>query len=183
MTDPDLLLAVLTFFVFLCAVAMCVQAGMLFGIWKAAKSLQKETQSVMPQVRTILTKAETTLEQSRQNIVDVTAKANEISARAQELAVKANEIMEIGKAQMVKVDAVVTDAAGRAKVQLERAELVVDDTMSRVNQTVTAVHEGVLRPVREIQAIATGIRTAVDHMLRGGRPNVSEATQQDELFI
>jgi hypothetical protein len=181
--DEDLLLAVLTFFVFLCAVAMCVQAGFLFGIWKAATALRKQTDSVMPQVKTILTKAETTIDQSRQNIVDVTTKANELTAKANDLAAKANEMLEIGKAQMVKVDSVVTDAANRAKVQLEKAELVVDDTMSRVNHTVTAVHEGVLRPVREIQAVAAGIRAAVDHLLRGGRPNVSEATQQDELFI
>jgi hypothetical protein len=61
--------------------------------------------------------------------------------------------------------------------------MVVDDTVSRVHESVTAVHNGLLRPVREIQGIATGVRTAVEHFLRGGRPSVAQATQDDEMFI
>jgi methyl-accepting chemotaxis protein len=181
--DSNVLLAVMTFFVFLCALAMCVQAGLLFGIWKAVRTLQQQTASVMPQVRSVLGKAETTLEESRKNIVDISAKASEISTKMNEIATKANDIMDSGKVQMAKLDAVVTDASSRAKVQLERAELVVDDTMTRVHQSVTAVHNGVLRPVREIQGLTAGIRTAVQHFLRGGRPSVAQATQDDEMFI
>jgi hypothetical protein len=97
--------------------------------------------------------------------------------------VKANEMMDMGKAQMVKLDEVITDAAGRAKVQLERAEMVVDDTMTRVHESVTAVHTGVLRPIREIHGVTAGLRAAVQHFLRGGRPSVAQATHDDEMFI
>jgi hypothetical protein len=167
--DMDLLITVMTFFVFLCAIALCIQAGLLFGIWKTTKSIQTEAMSVLPQVRTILDKAEKTLDESRTNIVQITAKAN--------------EMMDLGKTQLVKLDSVISDASNRAKVQLERAELVVDDTMSRVHQTVTAVHSGILKPVREIQGVTAGVRAAVQHFLRGGRPNVAEATHDDEMFI
>jgi hypothetical protein len=181
--DLNLLLAVLTFFVFLAAVAMCFQAGLLFGIWKATRSLQQQTTALMPQVRSILSKAETTLDESRKNIVDITAKTHEITARINEMAVKANEMMDTGKVQLAKIDEVMTDASMRAKVQLERAELVVDDTMSRVHESVTAVHTGILKPIREIQGMTAGVRAAVQHFLRGGRPSVAQATQDDEMFI
>ena len=167
--NTDLLLVVMTFFVALSAVALLIQAGLLFGIYKTTRALQSQATSILPQVKSILAKAETTIEQSRQNIVDITAKAN--------------AMMDVGKAQLVKLDEVLTDASGRAKVQLERAEMVVDDTVSRVHQSVTAVHSGILRPVREIQGLTTGIRAAVDHFLRGGRPSVAQATQDDEMFI
>ena len=167
--NTDLLLVVMTFFVALSAVALIIQAGLLFGIYKATRTLQNQAMSILPQAKSILAKAETTIEQSRQNIVEITAKAN--------------AMMDVGKAQMVKLDEVLTDASSRAKVQLERAELVVDDTVSRVHQSVTAVHSGILRPVREIQGLTTGIRAAVDHFLRGGRPSVAQATQDDEMFI
>lgn len=174
---------VLTVFVFISAVALCIQAGLLFGIWKATKSLQTQVTSVLPQVRSILAKAEATIDESRKNIVEITAKANEIAAKANEIAGKANDIMDAGKVQMAKLDEVLTDASGRAKVQLERAELVVDDTMSRVHESVTAVHDGITRPIREIQGMTAGVRVAVQHFLRGGRPNVAQATQDDEMFI
>lgn len=174
MNDP--LLVVLTVFVFVSAIALVIQAGLLFGIYKAARTLQQQTTSVLPQVQSVLAKAEATIDESRKNIVEITAKANEITT-------KANELMDMGKVQMAKIDVVVTDASQRARVQLERAELVVDDTMTRVHQSVTAVHNGILRPVKEIQAITAGISTAIQHFLRGGRPSVAQATHDDEMFI
>jgi len=169
MNTSELLLYVMTLFVCVSAIAMVIQVFLLLGIAKSAKSMQQQTSSVMPQVKSILTKAEDTLEQSKRNIVEITAKAN--------------DMMDIGKAQMVKIDAVITDASTRAKVQLERAEMVVDDTMDRVHDTVTTVHHGVLKPIREIQGVAAGVKTAVGVFLKGGRPSVVQATNDDEMFI
>jgi len=186
----DLLFPVLTFFVFLSAVALCIQAAMLIGMWKTTKALQQQVTSIMPKVQSVLTRVESTLDENRKNILEATTKANELVARTNEIAAKTNDIasraiemMDIGKAQLVKLDSVITDASDRAKVQLERAELVVDDTLGRVNQTVTAVHNGVLRPVREVQAVAAGFRAAMEHLMRGGRPSVADATHDDEMFI
>ena len=172
----DPLIVVMTVFVGLSAIALCIQAGLLFGIYKATKTIQEQTASVLPQVRSVLTKAEATIDESRKHVVEITAKANEIAS-------KTNELLDLGKAQMVKLDVVVTDASQRAKVQLERAEMVVDDTMTRVHQSVTAVHTGIIKPVREIQAVAAGVSAAVQHFLRGGRPSVAQATHDDEMFI
>jgi hypothetical protein len=170
------LLVVLTVFVSVAALAMVVQAGLLFGIYKAARNMQQQTASVIPQVRSVLAKAETAIDENRKNIVEITAKANEI-------ATKANELMDMSKAQMSKLDVVITDASQRAKVQLDRAELVLDDTMTRVHQSVTAVNHGIVRPVKELQAITAGISAAIQHFLRGGRPSVAQATHDDEMFI
>jgi hypothetical protein len=45
------------------------------------------------------------------------------------------------------------------------------------------VHNGVLRPVREIQALSAGFRGVVQALLRGGRPSVADVTHDDEMFI
>jgi len=174
--NTDVLLAVMTLFVIVAAVALCIQAGLLFGIYKATKTLQEQTMAMMPQVRSILTKSEETLEQSRKHIVEITAKVSEMTS-------KASDMMDIGRAQLVKLDAVISDASTRAKVQIERAEMVVDDTVSRVHHSVTAVHNGILKPVREVQGVAAGVKAAVQHFVRGNRPSVAQATQDDEMFI
>jgi hypothetical protein len=174
--SQDVLLWVMTVFVFISAVALCIQAGLLFGIYRTAKGLQEQTASMVPQARKILALAESTLEESRKHIVD-------ISARASEMSVKASEIMDSAKSQLAKIDLLVTDATARARTQLDRAELVVEDTVGRVHETVAAVHHGVLAPIRQLNGLAVGLRTAVSVFLTGGRPNVAEATHEDEMFI
>lgn len=167
--DQETLLIVLIVFVAISGVALLIQAGLLFGIYRTTKLLQTEALSILPQAKSIMAKAESTLDENRKHILEITAKAN--------------DMMELGKAQLVKLDEVMTDASSRAKVQLERAELVVDDTMSRVHHSVTSVHNGIVRPIREIQGITTGVRTALQHFLQGQRPSVAQVTQDDEMFI
>ena len=167
--NQELLLVILTFFVAISGLALLIQAGLLYGIYRTTKAIQAEALSILPQAKSILAKAESTLDDSRKHIVEITAKAN--------------EMMDLGKSQLVKLDEVITDASSRAKVQLERAELVVDDTMSRVHHSVTSVHNGIIKPIREIQGITSGVRTALQHFLRGQRPSVAQATQDDEMFI
>lgn len=167
--NSDMLLVVLTLFVAISGVALLIQAFMLYGIYKTTKAIQTEALSILPQAKSILAKAENTIDESRKNIVEITTKAN--------------AMMDIGKAQLVKLDEVITDASSRAKVQLERAELVVDDTMSRVHHSVTSVHNGIIKPIREIQGLTSGMRAALQHFLRGQRPSVAQATQDDEMFI
>jgi phage-related tail protein len=181
--NQELLLYIMAGFVILSAIAMCIQAGLLFGIYRASKAMQEQTAAIMPQAKSVLAKAESTLDQSRHNVVQVTAKLVEISERFSEITEKANQMMDMGKAQLVKIDSVITDASTRAKVQLERAEMVVDDTVTRVHDSVSAVHNGIMRPIREVQGVATGVKTAVSTFMRGGRPSVAQVTQDDEMFI
>ena len=66
---------------------------------------------------------------------------------------------------------------------MERAEMVLDDTMTRVQQTVSIVQSGVVRPVREVYGFWAGLRTALQYLGRGGRPTVDHATSDEEMFI
>ncbi len=100
-----------------------------------------------------------------------------------EVTAKTNEILDSTRRQLVKIEDVVNDATGRAKVQLEHAEMVLDDTMSRAHETIGAVHRGLMRPVREIHGVAAGLRAALSVLATGGRPSVAQATQDEEMFI
>jgi len=174
--NQELLLYVMAGFVTISAIAMCIQAALLFGIYKSSKAMQEHVTSIMPQTKSILAKTEVTLDHSKRTIAELSHKFNEITDTA-------NQIMDLGKAQMLKLDAVVTDASDRALVQLERAEMVVDDTVTRVHDSVAAVHSGIMKPIREVRGVATGVQTAISTFMRGGRPSVAQATQDDEMFI
>jgi ElaB/YqjD/DUF883 family membrane-anchored ribosome-binding protein len=167
--DQMTLLYVMTAFVIIAAIALCIQAGMLFGMYKTTKSLQADIKPLLPKVESLVEITRTTVEQSRKQIFDITTSANEILAST--------------KQQLGMVQEVVTDATARAKVQLERVELVLDDTLSRAHETVATVHDGIMRPLREVNGIAVGIKTALAYLARGNRPNVDQVTSDEEMFI
>jgi len=60
---------------------------------------------------------------------------------------------------------------------------VLDDTMNRAQETVVLVHRGIMKPLKEIIGVATGLRTALRYLLRGERPNPAQATADEEMFI
>ena len=126
------------------AIALCIQAGMLFGIWKASKATQDRIVIMIPKVEKFLETSQEAIEQSKKQILEITTKTN--------------LILDSTRSQLAKVDELLTDASSRAKFQMDRAELVLDDAMSRAQETVAVVQSGVLRPLREIQGVAAGLR-------------------------
>jgi len=163
------LLYVMSAFVIISAIALCIQAGMLAGIYKTTKALQEKIDPLLPKVDNLVAIATSTVEQSSRQITEITSRTN--------------DILDSTKRQLAIVEDVVGDAAARAKLQMERVELVLDDTLSRAHETVAVVHDGIMRPLREVNGIAAGIRAALGAMARGNRPTVDRATSDEEMFI
>ncbi|HMD50020.1 MAG TPA: hypothetical protein VKG79_13015 [Bryobacteraceae bacterium] len=163
------LLYVMAAFVVISAIALCIQAGMLAGIYKTTKALQQAINPLLPKVESLVEKTNSTVEQSGRQITEITTRAN--------------DILDSTMRQLAIVEDVVGDAAERAKVQMERVELVLDDTLSRAHETVAVLHDGVMRPLREINGLAAGIRAALASMARGNRPTPDHATSDEEMFI
>jgi hypothetical protein len=45
------------------------------------------------------------------------------------------------------------------------------------------LHDGIMKPLREVNGIAAGVRAALGAMARGNRPTVDRATSDEEMFI
>ena len=166
--DQQTLLATMTVFVVISAVALIIQAGFLFGVYKASRGMNDKVQQLMPKIQTLLDTSTKTLEDSRRQIAEITSKAN--------------DILDLTHVQVRRVDEIMEDAHARAKVQMDRAEMVLDDAMMRAQRTVALVEGGIAKPIREIQGVAAGIRTAIMFLTKG-RPNPTRATSDEEMFI
>jgi hypothetical protein len=151
------------------ALALILQAAFLFVMARAAKAIKMQLDRLSPKAESALESAERTLEQSRKQITDVTTKAS--------------SVLESARTQVQRTDEFLADATNRARVQLDRVELVLDDTVSRVHETIVILNDGLLRPLREINGVTAGVRSALAYLLRGGRPNVAQATTDEEMFI
>jgi ABC-type transporter Mla subunit MlaD len=151
------------------ALSMAVQAVAWFGVARALKGLREDVNRVVPRAESVIESAEKSLDQSRRQF-------NEVAA-------KANAVLDTTKAQLERVDGVLAEAADRARVQMQRVEMVLDDTLGQIHRTVTVLNNGILKPLREVNAISAGVRAAVTHFLTGRRPNVAQATSDEEMFI
>jgi F0F1-type ATP synthase membrane subunit b/b' len=167
--DQQTLLYIMTAFVALAAIALVAQAVAIVALYKGIKATEQRIAVVLPKVERLLETSQATIEQGRTQLLEVTRRTT--------------EILDSARTQLNRVDEVLGDATVRARAQLERAEMIIDDTLSRAQQTVGIVHSGVMRPLREIQGLSAGIRTALAFLAKGNRPSVAQVTQDEEMFI
>jgi len=65
-----------------------------------------------------------------------------------------------------------------------RVDQMVSDLVTKVETTADVVQRNVLAPIQEISAVVKGVRSGLEFLFSRRRaPSVSEATQDEQLFI
>ena len=169
--ENQTLLWVMAGFVIIAALSMLFQMVAMVGLYRQVKTIQEKVLPLIPRAESLLEHARATVETSHAEIKQISAKTH--------------QILDSTKEQLARVEEVVTDASARAKVQLEKAELVLDDTMTRLHETVAVLHSGVMKPLKEINGLVTGVRAGFGTLFSGSgkRPSIAQATQDEEMFI
>lgn len=156
----------LTLFVALTAIAIITQAGVLVGIYVMSRRLSDQVERFMKDTREMMVPVRSIAENLR------TASAN---------------IVEIGlsaRDQFRRVEAMVTDTGEALHMQLERFDRVSQNIIDRINETAEIVQDSVVRPAREVAAVAKGLTRGFGAFFFGrGRSTVDQARQDEELFI
>jgi hypothetical protein len=156
----------LTLFVALTAAAVIAQVGVLVGIYVMSKRLSEQVERFMKETRELLVP-----------IASITENLRTASANLVEIGLSARE-------QFRRVEAMVTDTGEALTVQLERFDRVSQNVMERINETAEIVQDSVVRPAREVAAIAKGLTRGFGTFLfRRSRSTVDQARQDEELFI
>ena len=156
----------LTLFVALTAIAIITQAGVLVGIYVMSRRLSDQVERFMKDTREMIVP---------------------IRSIAENLRIASANIVEIGlsaRDQFRRVEAMVTDTGEALHVQLERFDRVSQNIMDRINETAEIVQDSVVRPAREVAAVAKGLTRGFGAFFFGrGRSTVDQARQDEELFI
>jgi hypothetical protein len=95
------------------------------------------------------------------------------------------EIAQFAHNQTGRLDGLFSEAVERARLQLVRADDIFTDALGRVEVTAEQVHKTISAPLREIQAVLAGVRTAFEFLGGRRRPRgpVDRSTQDEEMFI
>ncbi|PYX82453.1 MAG: hypothetical protein DMG70_14910, partial [Acidobacteria bacterium] len=85
-----------------------------------------------------------------------------------------------------RLDATVNDIIDRTRLQVIRADELVNRTLDKVEETTEIVHHTVVSPIRQVAGLVQGLSAGLQYFLgrrRTNRAREAMGVPQDELFI
>jgi len=153
----------------LAAVCFLAQAITMVALLRSVKKIKEQVDPLLAKSGPIL------------DIVHTTSV--EVAPRIVEISIEAVEISKSAKEQVNRVGELLTDFSERAKAQVARIDGAVEQTVGSVQHAGESVKDAVLKPVREVNGVFAGIKTAISVYSHGRRQSVDHATQDEEMFI
>jgi len=165
----------LRIFIAVTTFAIVVQAGILIGLYLAVR---KSTAKMEALASEVTNKALPTLDTVQNMLV-------ELRPRIEVISVNLSESSNMVRNQMGRIDATLTDALDRARLQVIRADELLNRTMDKVEETSEAVHKTVISPLRQVNGLMAAISTGVEVLLGQKRrsPKNGAGVPRDEMFI
>ena len=162
-------LLVLSIFTGVAAVALLIQMFLFLGLYRSLKAIEER-------LRTFTDRVEPLIESSRRLV-------EETRTQSRDVFTKVHGIVETTRTQVIRIDELLAEVTAHTRTQLARIDRVAADACERVEATVEALQRTVLRPVREINAVAAAVRAVVNHLGRRKPSVVERPTQDEDLFI
>jgi hypothetical protein len=163
--------------------ALVIQVILLAAMAVASLRMRKQVQGLISRVEPLISKIEPMIVTSR-NVLDTSQNIlNDVRKYAGEISAKSNDLLEISRRQLGRVDEIMAEATARTRTQMDRIEMVMDDTVNRFQETTTLLQNSVVTPLRQLNALTAGIRTAIGFLVGGRRTTVEQATHDEEMFI
>jgi methyl-accepting chemotaxis protein len=167
---------VITGAVAIATLCILIMAGVAIVLQRIIAKVQGKVDDLMDRVTPII-------DTVRQMAADNAPKVNDIASSAQVIAANAKDISGEVKDQAHRFAEVGKDIADRTRAQVARADAAVDETVEQMHIAGEQAKEAVMKPVREANAVAAGIKAAVSTYISGRRTPITRITQDEEMFI
>ena len=165
----------LKLFIAVTTIAVAVQAGILVALYVAVRKSSERMEALATEVTS---KVLPTVETAQSMLMELRPKIEVMSTNFAESS-------DLLRNQLGRLDATVTDALDRARLQVIRADELLNRTMDKVEETSEVVHKTVISPLRQVNGLMAAISTGVDVFLGQKRrhPRNGGGVPQDEMFI
>jgi len=167
--------SLLRIFIAVTSIAVVFQTVILFGLYLAVRKSAAKMEALATEVKS---KALPTMETVQSMLVEIRPKLDVMT-------VNLSESSTLVRNQLARLDATLTDALDRARLQVIRADELLNRTMDKVEDTSDAVHKTVISPLRQVNGLMSAISTGVEVFLGQKRrhPKNGAGVPQDEMFI
>ena len=165
----------LRIFIAVTTFAVVLQALILVFLYLAVRKSTAKMEALATEVRS---KALPTMETVQNMLVELRPKIDVMSTNF-------SESSTLVRNQLGRIDATLTDALDRTRLQVIRADELLNRTMDKVEETSEVVHKTVLSPLRQVDGLMAAISTGVEVFLGQKRrqPRNGGGVPQDEMFI
>ena len=165
----------LRIFIAVTTFAVVVQAGILVGLYLSVRKSTARMEALATEVKE---KALPTMETVQSFLVEVRPKIEAITTNV-------SESSALVKNQLARIDATLTDALDRTRLQVIRADELLNRTMDKVEDASEVVHKTVVSPLRQVSGLMSALSTGVEVFLGQKRrhPKNGMGVPQDEMFI
>ena len=165
----------LRIFIAVTTFAVVVQAGILVSLYLAVRKSTAKMDALATEVKT---KALPTIETVQSLLVEIRPKIDVMTTNI-------SESSTLVRNQLGRIDATLTDALDRTRLQVIRADELLNRTMDKVEETSEVVHKTVISPLRQVNGLMAAISTGVEVFLGQKRrhPKNGAGVPQDEMFI
>jgi outer membrane murein-binding lipoprotein Lpp len=165
----------LRIFIAVTTFAVVVQAGIMVGLYLAVRKSTAKMDALATEVKS---KALPTMETVQSMLVEMRPKIDVMTTNF-------SESSALVRNQLGRIDAALTDALDRTRLQVIRADELLNRTMDKVEETSEIVHKTVISPLRQVNGLMAAISTGVEVFLGQKRrhPKNGAGVPQDEMFI
>jgi len=166
----------LRYFIFVTGFAVILQALIMVALYLAVRKSTAKMEALATEVHA---KAVPTIDSVQSLIVDLRPNIETIS-------VNVAESTNLVRNQLARIDATLTDALDRTRLQVIRADELLNRTMDKVEDTTEIVHKTVVSPLRQVNGLMTALSTGLEVFLGQKRrhpKNGGSGVPQDEMFI
>jgi len=162
-------------FIFVTMFAVVIQAGILVALYLAVRKSAAKMEALATEVTS---KTLPTVETVQNMLVELRPKIDVMT-------VNFAESSSLVRNQLGRIDATLTDALDRTRLQVIRADELLNRTMDKVEETSEVVHKTVISPLRQVNGLMSAISTGVEVFLGQKRrhPKNGAGVPQDEMFI
>jgi hypothetical protein len=165
----------LKIFIAVTTFAVVIQAGIMVALYFAVR---KSTAKMEALATEVTGKALPTIETVQNILVDLRPKIDLMSTNF-------SESSTMVRNQLARVDVTLADALDRTRLQVIRADELLNRTMDKVEETSEIVHKTVISPLRQVNGLMNAISTGVEVFLGQKSRHRKNGTgvPQDEMFI
>jgi hypothetical protein len=165
----------LRFFIAATAFAVVLQALILVALYLA---MRKSTAKMEALALEVTSKTLPTVETLHGMLVELRPKIEIITTNL-------SDSTNLVRNQLGRIDATLTDALDRTRLQVIRADELLNRTMDKVEDTTDIVHRTVVSPLRQVNGLMAAVTTGVEVLFgqkKRHRKN-GAGVPQDEMFI
>lgn len=165
----------LKFFIALTTGAVVIQAGILIMLYVAVRKSTAKMEAI----------ATETKDRALPAIESAQSLLQELRPKIETMATNVAESTTLVRAQLTRLDATLSDVLDRTRLQVIRADELLNRTMDKVEETSDVVHKTVVSPLRQVSGLVSAISTGVEVFLGRKRrpPRNGMGVPQDEMFI